>query len=284
MIARPPVKWAGGKTRSVEMLKAILPEQIETYYEPMMGGGALFFSLGHDRFRQARINDVNEDLMNVYYVIKHDPELLIRQLSKLKVGKRAFLEIRAKKSSKSNAANAARFIYLNKTCFNGLYRVNKSGQFNVPFGDYKKPLVCDVDNLHACSKVLMKTQIYSYDFATAVAAAKSGDAVYFDPPYIPASKVANFTSYTSGGFTMKDQERLAECFGKLAAEGVAVALTNSDTKLSRGLYKGFEIRAYKAARSINSVAEKRGKVGEIVVVANCRAMVNGVSNHVAKTA
>lgn len=272
VVARPFVKWAGGKSRSVAMLSQLFPLSVRRYYEPMVGGGALFFALANEkRFERAFLNDVNDDLITAYYAIKHDPLKVVGFLKRMKVGKRAFLELRAKDMRRASpAAKAARFIYLNKTCFNGLYRVNKSGQFNVPFGDYKNPVVCDVDNITACYKALKGVALDCLDFEKVVRDAGRGDAVYFDPPYIPVSKTSDFTSYTAGGFKMKEHERLAACFAYLANKGVAVALTNSDTDTTRSLYGGYEIRSYQASRAINSDGEKRGKVGEILVVANCR--------------
>jgi DNA adenine methylase len=272
MNARPFVKWAGGKTRSVDMLKEFLPTKINRYYEPMVGGGALFFALANEhRFHRALLNDVNEELILGYYAVKHDVEKLIRALARMKVGKRAFLAQRSRRTRRMTpVSNAARFIYLNKTCFNGLYRVNKKGQFNVPFGSYKKPIVCDRENLRACSKALSNVALESRDFEVVTRDAGSGDAVYFDPPYIPLSKTSDFTAYTAGGFTMKDHERLASVFAYLARKGVAVALTNSDTDATRDLYNEFDIHTFHAARAINSDGAKRGKVSEVLVTANCR--------------
>lgn len=151
-------------------------------------------------------------------------------------------------------------------CFNGLYRVNKAGQFNVPFGRYTNPLICDEKNLRACSEVLQKVELHSGDFADIVSDAKTGDVIYFDPPYVPLNPTSNFTSYTSGRFGLADQERLSICFKELVAKGAFVFLSNSDTPLVRDLYAGYELKEVQARRSINSKAEKRGKIGELLII------------------
>lgn len=269
--ARPFLKWAGGKTQLIPTLLETLPSRNATYFEPFIGGGAVFFALAAQgtRFQHAVINDWNRELVDAYRAIRDFPEEVIDQLKLLPYSKEIFLELRAKLPQDfSPCRRAARMIYLNKTCFNGLYRVNKAGGFNVPFGKFKNPpTILDADNLRAVAKVLNHhVTLLDGDFATAVDNAQSGDAVYFDPPYVPVNTTANFTSYTSDGFTIDDQHRLVASFRLLVERGVAVVASNSDTDVIRELYKGFEIHEIQARRSINSKGDKRGSVGELIIV------------------
>ena len=269
--ARPFLKWAGGKTQLIGTLLEILPARNATYYEPFIGGGALFFALAAqgERFQRAVLNDWNQELVDAYRAIRDFPEEVIEQLKLLPYSKEVFLELRAKLPQDfSPCRRAARMVYLNKCGFNGLYRVNKQGQFNVPFGKFKgEPKFLDPENLRACGKVLnRRVTLFNGDFATVVEGVESGDAVYFDPPYVPVNTTSNFTSYTSDGFTIDDQHRLAASFRLLAEKGAAVVASNSDTEVVRELYKGFEIHAIQARRSINSKGDKRGTVGELIIV------------------
>jgi len=278
---RPFAKWAGGKTWAVDYLSAILPQGIDTYHEPMVGGGALFFALAHaKRFRTAILSDTNRELMATYGALQDERELeaVIELLRSYRNDKDMFLRMRAQDPTKLPAAAvAARMIFLNKTGFNGLYRVNTAGKFNVPFGKYTNPTLCDEANLRAVHAALTCGErrndwplLMRDDYVIAVEEAKPGDAVYFDPPYMPVSKTSNFTGYVPGGWKLADHEKLAVCFAALAERGVAVVLSNSDSAATRELYKKFDIRSVKARRSINSKAAGRGFVGEIVVVANCK--------------
>jgi DNA adenine methylase len=278
---RPPLKWAGGKTWAVEYLSGLLPERIDTYHEPMVGGGALFFALANaGRFRTAILSDTNRELMATYAALQDERELetIIVLLRGYRNDKDMFLRVRAQDPTKLPAAvAAARMIFLNKTGFNGLYRVNTAGKFNVPFGKYANPTLCDESNLRAVHAALTcgekrrdRPLLMRDDYPIAIDEAKPGDAVYFDPPYLPVSKTSNFTGYVPGGWKLADHERLAACFADLAKRGVAVLLSNSDTETTRALYRGFDVRSLKARRSINSKGTARGLVGEIVVVANCR--------------
>lgn len=269
--ARPFLKWAGGKTQLIPTLLEILPARNAIYFEPFIGGGAVFFALVAQggRFQRAVLNDWNKELADCYRAIRDFPDEVIEQLKLLPYSKKVFLELRAKMPQDfSPCRRAARMIYLNKTGFNGLYRVNKAGGFNVPFGKFKSPpKILDEDNIHACAKVLnRRVSLFDGDFVPAVETAQSGDAVYFDPPYVPVNTTANFTSYTSDGFTIDDQHRLAASFRQLVGKGVAVVASNSDTDVVRELYKGFEIREIQARRSINSKGDKRGSVGELIIV------------------
>jgi len=267
--ARPFLKWAGGKKQLAPKILELFPRHIRTYYEPFVGGGAVFFALvaSKKQFSSAVLNDFNAELMNVFKVVRDFPDELLVQIQKLAVTKDIYLQLRAKKPEEfSPVRRAARTMFLNKTCFNGLYRVNKAGIFNVMWGDYKNPTIADPENIQACSTALGHVKILSEDFEEAVKGAGPEDVIYFDPPYVEVSRTANFTSYTSSGFSMEDQRRLAECFGSFAKKGVAVVASNSDTPIVRELYDGWELHEVKARRNINSKGDRRGPVGELIIV------------------
>lgn len=282
-VAKPFVKWAGGKRQLVSKILTKISSPINTYYEPFVGGGALFFALANRKlFTDAVLNDVNKELILTYSVIREPTQLstLIELLATYPNTKEFFLEVRAKQPSKELLSDpdlyysqegveiAARFIYLNKTGFNGLYRVNKSGGFNVPFGKAANPTICDALNLRAVSKVLAKERVRCVDFDLATAEAQAGDLVYFDPPYIPRTETSNFTAYTAEGFGLSEHRRLAATFSRLAREGVRVLLSNSDMPVIRELYSDFQVDTVDAKRSINSDGTKRGLVTELLVSAN----------------
>jgi len=270
--AKPFVKWVGGKRQLLKQFNelSLYPKkfnpEINTYHEPFVGGGAVFFDLLPEK---SVLSDMNNELITTYKVIKKDVEPLIKALKKHKHNKEYFLKLRAKDVSKlSDLEIASRFVYLNRTAFNGMYRVNNSGGFNVPFGKYSNPLICDEDNLKAVSKVLKKVSIKNQDYMKVLDCAKKGDFVYFDPPYYPVSKTASFTSYTKDGFLEKEQEELRDTFVKLHKKGCYVMLSNSDTPLINKIYskiKGVKINKVSAGRSINSNGAKRGKVSEVLV-------------------
>lgn len=271
--ARPFLKWAGGKTQLLSALTEILPRKIKTYYEPFLGGGAVFYHLAAEsRFEHAVLNDWNRELIDCYKVVRDFPDDLVRKLREHMTGEwntaAYFEKMRSQVTDTLDPVErAARMIYLNKTCFNGLYRVNRDGRFNVPFGRYKNPTLFDEQNLRACSYVLNRyTVLHSGDFSNAVDGAREGDVVYFDPPYVPLSSTSNFASYTSDGFTLDDQHRLAALFKQLVEKGIAVALSNSDTPIVRALYAGFEMHPVQAKRHINSKADGRGPVVELIIV------------------
>jgi DNA adenine methylase len=286
--ARPFLKWAGGKTQLLEPLLEVFPKRVNTYYEPFLGGGAVFFAMAmQKRFQRAVINDWNQEIIEVYKTIRDYPEDLIGQLARLKYSREVYEELRRiKTSSFSPVRRAARTIYLNKTGFNGLYRVNKKGEFNVPFGKFKTPpRIFEEGNILGCAQALNQfVKIMSTDFATVCDEATEGDLVYFDPPYVPLTPTSDFTSYTSKGFGLKDQERLARLFRSLARRGVAVVSSNSDTETVRKLYEGFEMRVVQARRNINSKADRRGPVGELLIVSVPAALpkmtVNNATNGV----
>lgn len=263
-VARPFLKWAGGKTALLPEILLRLPKTIGTYYEPFVGGGAVFFALAAEkRFERAVLGDANAELIETYFSIKEDLETVIRRL-KAHAGKHSeeyFYKVRANPGQYI----AARMIYLNKTCFNGLYRVNSKGGFNVPFGKYTNPTICDEENLRAVSAVLRGVGLLPGDFERSTMRARRGDTVYFDCPYVPVSATASFTAYTKGGFGPETQERLRDVAKRLVDRGVHVLLSNSDTPLVRYLYRGFKIEEVQAPRRVNSKGGKRGNVGELLI-------------------
>jgi DNA adenine methylase len=271
---RPFLKWVGGKTQLLEQMEPLLPPTFRRYFEPFVGGAALFFDLHAtgrlpkpvDAASRAFLSDVNTELVDCYVAVRDHVEALIRALREHRYESDHYYEVRAlKPAGLPLPKRAARTIFLNKTGYNGLYRVNKSGQFNVPFGRFTKPLFCDVDNLRACSRALQKVSIDTGDFASVLEHAKKGDFVYFDPPYVPLSPTSDFTAYIPGGFREPEQRKLAKVFAKLASRGVNVMLSNSDAPLVRELYGDFRIDTVYASRSVNSDITRRGKLKEVVV-------------------
>jgi DNA adenine methylase len=269
VVAKPFLKWVGGKTALLPEILPRLPKKIRNYYEPFIGGGAVFFALAAEkRFTQAILTDANEDLVNAYYGLKNYPKAVIEKLKDHAAShcERYYYEVREQNPRKlSTASRAARLIYLNRTGFNVLYRVNKKGAFNVPFGRYSNPTICAEANLRAVSEILQPTFIALDDFGAAMNGVKKGDVVYFDPPYVPLSDTSNFTSFTKGGFGEENQIRLRDCFKKLDERGVHVLLSNSDAPLVRKLYKGFRIEKVQAPRRVNSKGDKRGNVTELLI-------------------
>jgi len=270
--AKPVVKWAGGKRQILAQIRRRLPRSMDTYYEPFIGGGSVFFALANRKaFKRAVINDKNKELTDTYLAISTGKvNDIISILTDYPNTREFYNEIRARVPSEipELEVRVARFIYLNKTGFNGLYRVNQSGGFNTPFGKYPNPNYCDKAGLLEAARALEGVTIECGDFETSVAGAKPGDAVYFDPPYLPKSETANFTSYTEGGFSLADHERLARTFRELADRGVAVLLSNADVRRARALYADYRIARIQARRNINSDGDKRGEVSEILVGAN----------------
>lgn len=267
IVAHPWVKWAGGKTALLSEIIPRFPPHINTYYEPFLGGGAVFFAMAAEkRFKRAVLGDVNQDLMRAYSMLASNPDQVIAALKTHVYEEKYYYVVRAKSPRELlPSEQAARLIYLNRTCYNGLYRVNRKGGFNVPFGRYTNPTICDEENLRAASEVLRDAAFVALDFKDIVAPAKEGDAVYFDPPYTPLSKTSNFTAYTAGGFTDDDQIRLRDVMVKLVEKKVYVLLSNADTPRSRELYKGFRIEEVQAPRRVNSKGGKRGNVGELLI-------------------
>lgn len=261
--AGPFLKWAGGKGRLLGQYEPLFPQRFERYFEPFVGAGAVFFHLSP---AEAHLSDVNPELVNAYAVIRDRVEELIPELGTYRHDRDFYYALRAQDpASLDVVARAARIIYLNKTCFNGLYRVNRRGQFNVPFGDYKNPRILDEAGLRAASHALQGVSVSHQGFDAVLAEARSGDFVYFDPPYHPLSPTASFTSYAADDFGPEDQIRLAAVFRRLDAKGVKLMLSNSDTPFIRDLYEGYPIRQVWAPRAINRDASKRKGVPEVVV-------------------
>lgn len=263
----PIVKWVGGKRQLMFELIKNMPKSYNRYFEPFIGGGALFFELQPE---QAYISDMNEELINLYSIVRDNVYELIDDLSKHEVSKEYFLEIRnidrtEKYAELSNVERASRFIYLNRTCFNGMYRVNSKGEFNVPFGHYKNPRIIDENNLLNCSELLKKTEIKCADFTEILTKVKKGDFVYFDPPYVPLNETSSFTSYTKDGFDIDMQFKLRDVCDELDSMSVKFMLSNSDTKLVNELYSNYEIKKVFASRQINANADGRGKITEVLV-------------------
>jgi DNA adenine methylase len=266
--ARPVLKWAGGKRELVESILARLPDRIDTYFEPFVGGGAVFFALAAERrFARAVLSDRNPDLIVVYEALRSDVEAVIDVLDRLRKhhSEKQYYRVRSEKP-KSQAERAARIIYLNKTGYNGLYRVNRSGEFNVPFGRYKKPNICDEPNLRAAGAALEGVEILVEDFEAVCSRAKKKDAVYLDPPYVPVSRSANFTAYHHDPFGMDEHRRLARVFAHLEKKRVHAVLSNSYTPETKKLYENFECEIVRVSRMINSRGSARGPIKELLVV------------------
>jgi len=268
-VAAPIIKWVGGKTKLLPELLARMPARYGRYYEPFAGGAALFFRVAPGR---AVLADSNADLIGLYTSVARDVEGVIARLGRHRAAhdQRHYYETRARwndpGASWSAADRAAAFIYLNKTCFNGLWRVNRAGDFNVPIGRYTDPPICVPETLRAAQAVLARASLRCGDYRKAIEDAARGDFVYFDPPYDPVTPTASFTSYTAGAFGPAEQRELAETARALVARGCHVMLSNSDTPFVRSLYRGFRIDRVKCARAINSNASKRGEVDEVIVV------------------
>lgn len=269
---KPFVKWAGGKRQIIDKLKKYMPKKFNTYYEPFVGGGAVLFELAP---KKAVINDWNEELMNVYRVMsdydKYQKMCALLNKYERENSKEFYYELRDKDKNKksfarmSDYARAARTIYLNKTCFNGLYRVNSKNEFNVPYNGKDNINTYDGENLIAIHMYLTMNdiKIMNTDFEEAVETAEKGDFVYFDPPYDSINN--SFTSYTDTGFGKEEQERLADIFKELDKKGVYVMLSNCNTPFIQNLYKDYHIHIIEAKRSINAKGNKRGNVEEVII-------------------
>jgi DNA adenine methylase len=265
--ARPFVKWAGGKGQLLPELTKRLPKSFKRYCEPFVGGGAVFF---HLRPEVALLSDVNEELVLAYQIIRDDVESLIEELKKHRYEKDYFYLVREwdrreDYKGMEPVQKVGRFIFLNKTCFNGLHRVNSKGQFNVPFGEYTNPTILDPANLRACSRALAQTEVVLADYLSLEDQLGEGDFVYFDPPYAPLSATSSFTSYTVDGFDSNDQVALRDFCLRLTSKGVLFMLSNSSSMWIRELYKDFTLHTVSAARAINSKAGSRGPVEEVII-------------------
>ncbi|HEM4680264.1 TPA: DNA adenine methylase [Streptococcus suis] len=268
---QPFTKWTGGKRQLLPVIKSLMPDNYNSYFEPFIGGGAVFFELIP---KKAIINDFNSELINCYRQIKDNPQKLIELLTKHQENnsKEYYLELRAvdrdnRINKMTDVERAARIMYMLRVNFNGLYRVNSKNQFNVPYGRYKNPKIVDSELILSISQYLNKNniEILTGDFEKAVEDVGAGDFVYFDPPYIPLSETSAFTSYTHEGFSYEDQVRLRDVFRKLDKKGAYVMLSNSSSPLVEELYKGFNIHKVEAIRTNGAKASSRGKISEIIV-------------------
>lgn len=269
-LVQPVLKWVGGKRQLLPEIEKYIPSTYKAYYEPFVGGGAVLF---HLQPKTAVINDINGELINLYSIIKDDVEALITDLQRHRNESDYFYEIRELDRKKeeynrlSAVERASRVIYLNKTCYNGLFRVNRAGEFNSPFGSYKNPNIVNEITLRAVSNYFNKSDIRfeNTDFVQALDGIKRGSFVYFDPPYDPVSSSASFTGYDKGGFDRAEQQRLKELCDSLNEKGVKFLLSNSSTDFIRDLYKDYKIEIIKAKRAINSKGDSRGEIDEVLV-------------------
>lgn len=260
--AGPFVKWAGGKTQLLGQLEKHVPQRFNTYYEPFVGGGALFFHIQPDN---AVLADSNNELINAYTVVRDNVEALIELLSTYKHSKKFYYSLRSQQPLEP-IERAARFIYLNRTCFNGLYRVNKMGEFNVPMGAYRNPTICNSGLLRACSEVLQRVKLLALDYKDTLALAGEGDFAYLDPPYHPVSKYSDFKRYTREFFYEQDQIELKHVVDHLVEKGCAVVASNSYCDFILDLYSDYEIISVAARRSINSDPSKRAPIKEVLII------------------
>ena len=261
---RPFLKWVGGKRQLLPTLLQRVPTSPARYIEPFLGGGALFFAL---RSKRAVLADLNERLIRTYRAVRDSVEHVIHLLRTYPHDERFYNRLREQDiDAASHAELAAWFIYLNKTCFNGLYRVNRSNRFNVPMGEYANPALCDEPTLRSCSVALAGADLVHGDFAVTVAKAVPGDFVYFDPPYVPLSETSSFTSYTANGFGPDEHIRLRDTARTLRDRGVRVLISNSSALFVRRIYaEGFRVAEVCATRSVNSQATGRGAIAELLI-------------------
>ena len=270
-LASPVVKWVGGKRQILDQIMKHVPKEVSTYYEPFLGGGAVLFEL---QPRKAVVNDVNSELVNLYQVIRDNVEELIEDLNRYKNEEECFYRIRELDRDKeiydslTPTQRASRVIYLNKTCYNGLFRVNKAGEFNTPFGYYKNPNIVNDITLRAVSSYFNHAQITftCQDFEEVVKKARKGSFVYLDPPYDPVSDTASFTGYDKGGFDRDEQIRLKKVCDKLNGKGIKFLLSNSATDFIKDLYREYKIEIIQAKRAINSKGDRRGEIDEVLVM------------------
>lgn len=271
IVVKPILKWVGGKRQLLSEISPLIPGEFDKYFEPFVGAGAVIFDLLPNK---AVINDLNNELINVYKVIKDNPDELIDLLKEHtnNNNKEYFYKVReldrqTNYDTLSDIYKASRTIYLNKTAYNGLYRVNKSGQFNTPWGRYKNPKILDADNILSMSKYFNSKdiKILNCDYKNALNSVSKGDFVYLDPPYLPISSSSAFTSYTADGFGIQQQEELKNTCDVLNNQGVKFLLSNSYHQFLLDLYKDYNIKIVEARRSVNSKGHKRGKIREILV-------------------
>jgi len=272
---QPFIKWVGGKRGLLTQILLHFPKEFGNYYEPFIGGGAVFFELfsqGLLKDKKVILSDINKELINTYIIVRDKPYDLIKNLESYKKqhSKEFYYEIREldRKEEYKNLSNiekATRFIYLNKTCFNGLYRVNKKGYFNTPMGKYKNPNISDKETILNASEALQNVTIECKSFEEVLNFATKNDLVYFDPPYYPLNKTSNFTSYDSNSFLEDKQIELFNVFKNLSNKGVNVIQSNSNSEFIRDLYKSFDIQIVNANRFINAKSSGRGKINEVLI-------------------
>lgn len=272
---QPFIKWVGGKRGLLSQIIPLIPKKFNNYFEPFIGGGALFFelySLGLLKDKKVYLFDINTELINAYNVVKNSPSELIKNLREFKEkhSKEFYYNIRAWDREenflkKNEVLRATRFIYLNKTCFNGLYRVNSKGYHNVPIGHYKNPNICDELVIYSASEALQRTTILNTSYKDVMKYVSKDDFVYFDPPYYPLTQTSSFTAYNENTFLDKEQIELFEVFKELHKKDVFVAHSNSDTDFIKNLYAEFHIEEIQANRFINSKSSGRGKISEVIV-------------------
>src|SRR3989344_596300 len=268
--AKPFLQWVGGKREMIPQYEKFLPKTFNKYFEPFLGGGAMFF---HLEPTSAILGDSNLELIRAYEGVRDNPEQVIGLLKKLKAkhSKELYMKIRSIDrgldilSKLTNIEVAARMIYLNQTCFNGVYRVNKAGQFNVPIGSSLNRLICDEDTIRSSSEVLKKATIKCLDFENLVTTAKKGDFAYIDPPYHPVSVYSDFTRYTKEKFYQENQIRLKSTIDELSKKGIKVMLSNSDCHFISNLYSDYNRHKVYSGRSLNCKKDKRGKVIELLI-------------------
>jgi DNA adenine methylase len=258
------LKWAGGKRSLIQEILSTFPLDYEgrAYHEPFLGGGSVFFTIRPER---GTVNDVNTRLANFYRVVRDSPDALIEEASRYTYDEKTYYTLRDRfnKGGLDPIEGAALLLYLNKTGYNGLYRVNSKGLFNVPFGTYRNPKIVPAEDIIIASEALRRVEIRSEDFSYLLDAASEGDVVYLDPPYEPLSKTSNFNTYSPTGFPWSEQVRLSEMIRELDARGVLFTLSNSEPV--KKLYKGFRIKIVHANRSINTKTTGRGSVKEMLV-------------------
>lgn len=267
---KPIVKWAGGKSRVLNQLIPFFPKEFRSYHEPFLGGGAVFFRLFPELKHNSAttyLSDLNEELIYFYKVVRDDVENLINSAKTHIYEKEYYYHIRSLNPNKlTRLERASRMLYLNKTCFNGLWRVNSKGEFNVSFGRYKNPVIVDEIALQNASTALQHAELSACSYEKVLNNAKPGDFIYLDPPYMPLSSTANFSSYTRERFTIEDHQLLKIVFDELTDIGCYVALSNSDTDMVRELYGQYNIKEIKATRAINSNAKRRGPITELLIL------------------
>lgn len=269
-VPRPFLKWVGGKGRLLNELEARRPPEFRTYHAPFLGGGAFYFHLVRLNLvhpRMAVLSDCDAELVAAYRAVRDQVEELINYLKQHIYDEGYFYKVRGlDPAALTPAERAARLIYINRVGYNGLIRRNKAGRINTPFGRYDNPLICDQENLRACSDALKLAHLAAWDFEAVLDSARSGDFAYFDPPYFPLTGTANFTSYTAGGFTEQDQVRLAGVFRELAGRGVYCMASNHDVPQVHRLYAGFRIEQVKVTRPVNSKGGRRGQRAAEVII------------------